>query len=143
MVTNRHISGLVILARDAVCVLIWTLMLQSFQPGDFLIFQVESGFGLLRVLAVDDGTDDAVWHLAAFEDLFLDVEMAEAALKNADRLTVSQPHLALTNRAFESTQVSKLDHADLTKNELSGLEKWRTSDGEVSDRSIRLLLGLR
>jgi len=45
-------------------------------PGDDLIFQLESGFGLLRVLAVEEG----VWHLLAYDEFFPDVESAEAAL---------------------------------------------------------------
>lgn len=126
------------------CVLILTLMLQSFQPGDFLIFQIESGFGLLRVLAVDETPDDTVWHLIAYSDLFLDVEMADAALSDPSQLTVAQPHLALTNRAFESTQVSRMQNTPLTSDELKALENWRIDPSrEVSDRSVRLLLGLR
>ena len=119
-------------------------MLQEFQPGDFLIFQIESGFGLLRVLEVDETPDDTVWHLIAYSDLFLDVEMADAALSNPSQLTVAHPHLALTNRAFESTQVSRMQNTTLTSNESEALEKWRTDPSrEVSDRSVRLLLGLR
>lgn len=115
-------------------------MSQNFQPGDYLIFQIESGFGLLRVLAVDDVPDDTIWHLAAFEDLFMDVESAEAALENGSGLRISNPHLALTSRAFESTQVSRLANSPITVEENELLKGW---DGEVSDRSIRLLLGLR
>lgn len=118
-------------------------MSQTFQPGDYLIFQIESGFGLLRVLAVDEQPGDTVWHLSTFDDLFLDVEMAEAAIANASSLTVSHPHVALTNRAFESTQVSKIADAPLSSNDLNGFEDWKNNGGEVFDRSIRLLLGLR
>jgi len=55
-------------------------MTQSFAPGDDLIFQLESGFGLLRVIAVDEREAKSVWHLMAYEELFPDVESAESAL---------------------------------------------------------------
>lgn len=119
-------------------------MLQPFQAGDFLIFQIESGYGLLRVLAVDETPDGTVWHLLAYSDLFLDVEMVDAMLANRSPLTVAHPHLALTNRAFESTQVSRMQNTPLVQDELAALENWRTDpDHKVSDRSVRLLLGLR
>ena len=119
-------------------------MVHEFAPGDYLIFQIESGFGLLRVLSVDEfPDDDGVWHVSAFNELFPDIEMAEAALANPSSLTVSHQHLALTNRAFESTQVSKIGNAPLSAADLAGLEEWRSGRGIVSDRSVRLLLGLR
>lgn len=119
-------------------------MSQNFRPGDFLIFQIESGYGLLRVLAIDERTDDTVWHLAAYSDLFLDVEMADAILDSGRRLSVSHEHLALTNRAFESTQVARMRNVPLTESEMYAFDKWkRDGDSEVSDRSVRLLLGLR
>ena len=118
------------------------MMIHDFQPGDFLIFQLESGFALLRVLDVN--TADGVWHVAAYKDFFLDPEMADAALENASNLSVDRSHIALTNHAFESTQVAKLRNVPLTENELKGYNDWKTSDEqEVHDRSIRLLLGLR
>jgi hypothetical protein len=118
-------------------------MLQEFDPGDYLIFQVESGYGLLRVLAVEGPREDPVWHLAAYSDLFLDVETADAAIDNA-ALTVGRPHLALTNRAFESTQVSKMQNSPLREDELSAYREWQDGPSrEVSDRSVRLMLGLR
>ena len=116
----------------------------SFAPGDFLIFQLESGYALLRVLGVEDREGDSVWHLAAYRDLFLDPEMADAALENPASLVVEKPHVALTNRAFESTQVARMGNAPLTQEETEPLNKWRDDeDREVSDRSIRLLLGWR
>lgn len=119
-------------------------MVHDFQPGDYLIFQIESGYGLLRVLGVDDLGSDAVWHLTAYNDLFLDPDMADAALENAAGLTIAKPHVALTNRAFESTQVARMGNAPLTEGERAEIEKWRDDAGrEVHDRSIRLLLGLR
>jgi hypothetical protein len=119
-------------------------MSQNFQPGDFLIFQLESGYGLLRVLAVDETDRDKVWHLATYRDLYLDVDMADIALESPEALTLSHPHLALTNRAFESTQVARMKNVPLTEQELVPLAVWESfGNGEASDRSVRLLLGLR
>ncbi len=118
-------------------------MSQEFQPGDFLVFQLESGYGLLRVLDVETG-DETVWHVAAFGDLFLDVDAAEAALADHSALAVSIPHVAMSDRAFLSTQVAKMRNAPLEDTELAGFEQWkRDPDRKVSDRSIRLLMGLR
>ena len=75
-------------------------MPQDFAPGDFLVFQLEAGYGLLRVLGSEGDNGDKVWHLAAYRDLFMDVESAEEAAKLAGSLTVELPHVALTNRAF-------------------------------------------
>jgi len=119
-------------------------VIHSFAPGDFLIFQLESGYGLLRVTATDELNGEHVWHVAAYRDLFLDVEMADVAIANPQSLTVEIPHVALTNRAFESTQVSRIGNATLNDGELSAYETWKqSSDQDISDRSIRLLLGLR
>ena len=72
------------------------------------------------------------------------MDSAEAASANADRLAVSIPHVALTNRAFESTQVAKISHLPLSESEIELISKWKDeTDKEVSDRSIRLMLGLR
>jgi hypothetical protein len=50
----------------------------------------------------------------------------------------------LTHRAFEATQTARMSNLPLTANELKPLEDWqRDSTAEVSDRSIRLLIGLR
>lgn len=111
----------------------------SFQAGDYLIFQIESGYGLLRVLEISKTTDgEKIWHIAAYNELFPDVEFADAAIPN--NLTVNIPHIALTNRAFESTQVSKMENKPPTEDELTAYENW---NGDVSDRSIRLIIGLR
>lgn len=119
-------------------------MIHDFEPGDFLIFQIESGYGLLRVLAIDEGSGDGVWHLAAYEDLFLEPDDAEAAIAGDRSLKLKEPHLAITNRAFESTQVSKIGEGTLGPETVVELEKWRTDvEKKVSDRSVRLLLGLR
>jgi hypothetical protein len=114
-------------------------MPQEFEPGDFLVFQLEAGYGLLRVLGSEGEDGDKVWHLAAYRDLFLDVDSAEDAVNSA-QLTVELPHVALTNRAFESTQVAKLTNAPLDNT----LRAWNAENSApVQDRSIRLLLGLR
>ena len=116
---------------------------QGFVPGDFLVFQVESGFGLMRVLDVD-GSDSPVWHVAVFRDLFQEIDYAELSIASPESLTVDLPHIALTDRAFESTQVSRLGNAPLSAQEMAAFEKWKDKpDREVSDRSIRLTLGLR
>ncbi len=119
-------------------------MSQNFAPGDFLVFQLEAGFALLRVLAIDGQGPDSVWHLIVYRDFFLDVDSAESASRSPLAISVSHPHIALTNRAFESTQVSKISNESLSDTEVKGLEVWRTtSNKEVSDRSVRLLLGIR
>jgi hypothetical protein len=119
-------------------------MSQNFQAGDFLIFQIESGYGLLRILGIDGEGADRVWHLAAYNELFFDIESADASLAAPENLSFSIPHVALTHRAFEATQTARMSNLPLTANELKPLEDWqRDSTAEVSDRSIRLLIGLR
>jgi hypothetical protein len=115
-------------------------MSQSFHAGDFLVFQLEAGFALLRVLAVDEEG----WHIAAYDDLFADVESAEAAANAHSNLTIRSTHIALTQRAFESTQVAKIANHELKERDLAALNVWRDDPNrKISDRSIRLLLGLR
>ena len=116
---------------------------QNFQAGDYLIFQIESGYGLLRILAIEDANGENVWHLAAYNELFLDSETADAAIENARALTINLPHVALTNRAFESTQVARMANKPLTESELEPFYDWKNAGGEISDRSVRLMLGLR
>ena len=118
--------------------------MQSFVPGDDLIFQLESGFGLLRVLAVDGEEGGAsVWHLMAYEELFPDVETAEAALAAPARLHTRKAHMALTERAFERTPAARLGNRPVTEEELAPYRDWVERSGEVSDRSALLMLGLR
>jgi hypothetical protein len=117
-------------------------MPQRFEPGDFLIFQLEAGFAMLRVLSVNGSDGDPTWHVAAYGDFFPDIETAESAAAEPELLTVSNAHIALTNRAFESTQVARIASAPLSANELAPLEGWQ-QHREVSDRSVRLMLGLR
>ena len=118
-------------------------MAQGFAPGDNLIFQLESGFGLLRVLAVEGESADTVWHLKAYEELFPDIETAEAALQSPDELHTRRAHMALTDRAFERTPAARLGNHAVSEDELAALEEWRERGGEVSDRSALLMLGLR
>ncbi len=114
---------------------------QQFAAGDDLIFQLESGYGLLRVLAVEP--EKQVWHLLAYEELFPDVEAAERALAAPDTLHVRKAHMALTNRAFERTPAARLGNRRVTEPELVEYHSWIERDGEVSDRSALLMLGMR
>jgi hypothetical protein len=119
-------------------------MTRSFAAGDDLIFQLESGFGLLRVLAVEEREGGAtVWHLMAYEELFPDVETAEAALASPATLHTRVAHMALTDRAFERTPAALLGNRPVTEEELSAYRLWIETKGEVSDRSALLMLGLR
>lgn len=116
----------------------------SFAAGDYLIFQLEAAFGLLRLLEIEDADGDPIWHLAAYREMFPDVDTAEAAIASGSALSVDLPHTALTNRAFESTQVARLGNEKLNENELWALLEWKAADDRpVVDRSIRLMLGLR
>ena len=118
-------------------------MSNPFNPGDDLIFQLESGFGLLRVLAVEGEGADATWHLLAYDEFFPDVESAEAALASETPLPVLKPHMALTNRAFERTPAARLGNRPVIKDELAAYNDWLNSDRVVSDRSALLMLGIR
>lgn len=119
-------------------------MSQMFEPGDFLVYQLESGFALLRFLAVDETEGGTVWHVTAYSDFFPDIEAAEHAALQPTSLTINRPHIALTARAFQSTQVARLANVPLVAEESAPLEYWRGfGGGEVSDRSIRLMLGYR
>ena len=118
-------------------------MAQTFAPGDDLIFQLESGFGLLRVIAVDLRDSGAIWHLIAYEELFPDVESAERALAEPSALHVRNPHMALTDRAFERTPAARLGNRPVTDVERVAYLQWTERGGEVSDRSALLMLGIR
>ena len=119
-------------------------MPQSFTAGDDLIFQLESGYGLLRVLAVDGEGDETIWHLLAYEELFPNVEAAEAALANPGSLHVRETHMALTDRAYERTPAAKLGNRPVSDDELGPYRQWQESLARpVSDRSVLLLLGMR
>ena len=118
-------------------------MSYAFNPGDDLIFQLESGFGLLRVLAVEGEGAGTVWHLMAYDVFFPDVESAERALEQATPLPVRKAHMALTNRAFERTPAARLGNRPVMDNELGGYRDWLDSNRDVSDRSALLMLGIR
>ncbi len=118
-------------------------MTQTFAPGDDLIFQLESGFGLLRVIAIDLCDSGTNWHLLAYEELFPDVESAERALVEPSALHVRNPHMALTERAFERTPAARLGNRPVTEAERAAYLRWTEDRGDVSDRSALLLLGIR
>ncbi len=119
-------------------------MSQSFAPGDDLVFQLESGYGLLRLLAVEGEGPETVWHLLAYDEFFPDVESAEKALIEPSEFKVREPHMALTNRAFERTPAARLGNREVTEAELVPYHKWlQREDRKVSDRSALLMLGIR
>ena len=118
-------------------------MSHSLEPGDDLIFQLESGFGLLRLLAVDGEGADTIWHLLAYDDFFPDVDSAEAALASGRPLPIRKAHLPLTNRAFERTPTARLGNRPLTNEELAEYREWLDSERTVFDRSALLMLGIR
>jgi hypothetical protein len=114
-----------------------------FNTGDDLVFQLESGFGVLRVLAIEGDGADTVWHLLAYDDFYPDVESAEQALAGTAPLPVRKAHMALTNRAFERTPAARLGNRPVMDDELIEYRKWLDSERPVSDRSALLMLGIR
>ncbi|MGI8566327.1 MAG: hypothetical protein ACR2LZ_07585 [Pyrinomonadaceae bacterium] len=118
-------------------------MALTFSPGDDLVFQIESGFGLLRVLAIERREAGNVWHILVYEDFYPDVESAEAALASGASLGVRNPHLALTDHAFEKTPAARLGNRPVKDDELIAYSDWQERGGEVFDRSVLLMLGLR
>ena len=112
------------------------------RAGDFLIFQLESGYALMRLLELDEAA--GVWHVAVYGDFYPDISFAEGAITDPASISVNSPHLALTTRAFESTQVAAIGNVALNEAELAPLVAWYTDpDRVVSDRSVRLMLGIR
>jgi len=118
-------------------------MSQPFIAGDDLVFQLESGFGLLRVLAVELRDGDTIWHLMAYEELFPDVESAERGLARPESLGVRRAHMALTDRAFERTPAARVGNRPVSEDEIIAFRNWSERDRMVSDRSALLMLGLR
>lgn len=119
-------------------------MTQQFSAGDDLVFQLESGLGLLRILRVDAEGVHTVWHLLAYDEFYPDVESAERALQRPEDLSIRKSHMALTDRAFERTPAAKLGNRAVSETELAGLREWENSgDRKVSDRSALLMLGIR
>jgi hypothetical protein len=115
----------------------------QFAAGDDLIFQLESGFGLLRVIAIDETDNGPVWHLMAYEEFFLDPDAAELALATPDSLHTRKAHMALTDRAFERTPAARLGNRPVTDAERRARQEWIDAGGKVSDRSALLMLGIR
>jgi hypothetical protein len=99
----------------------------------------------MRILAIDETPDGRIWHLTGFNEMFLEVSDAEAALADAAKnLTRSVPHFVITQRAFDSTQVARMGNRPLSESEKNLVETWRQNpDRQISDRSARLMLGLR
>ena len=118
-------------------------MALSYAPGDDLVFQMESGFGLLRVLGSEGGGQEAVWHVLVYHEFYADVEAAEAALASGRPLAVREPHIALTEHAFEKTPAARLINRPVTVEELEPLRRWQREGGPVHDRSLLLMLGMR
>ena len=118
-------------------------MALSFAAGDDLVFQMESGFGLVRVLGSEGEGQGAVWHVLVYYDFYPDVEAAEAALAHGGPLAVREPHLALTEHAFEKTPAARLSNRPVAEAELEALRRWREEGGRVHDRSLLLMLGMR
>lgn len=96
----------------------------------------------MRILGIDVADADTVWHVTAYGDFFPDLESAESAAENIAALPVEIEHVALTNRAFLSTQVARLGNQPLSRSENERLTSW-IENPVVTDRSIRLLLGIR
>ncbi len=119
-------------------------MALRFAPGDDLVFQLESGYGLLRVLRFElDEAGQPVWHLLAYEELFPDVETAEAALADAGSLHLRAAHMALTDRALEKTPAARLANRPVADAELEPYREWVENGGRPSELSVLLTLGLR
>lgn len=116
---------------------------QNFEAGDFLIFQLESGYGLLRILAINtDENGENIWHLSGYNELFPDYEYAEVALNNIENLTINLSHVALTNRAFERTPASRIGNFILNETELEAYNIWEKSESRlIEDRSALQLMG--
>jgi hypothetical protein len=115
----------------------------GFEAGDDLVFQVESGFGLMRVLAFEGAGGGAVWHVLVYEDFFPDVETAEAALAGGAALGVRNAHIAFTEHAFAKTPAARLGNRPVTAAELTPVEDWRAAGGVAHDRSLLQMIGMR
>ena len=62
-------------------------MQDGLKPGDFLVFQLESGFAMMRLLAEANG----IWHVTVYGDFFPDVESAEAAAADPSDVRPAAP----------------------------------------------------
>lgn len=115
----------------------------DFAPGDDLVFQIESGFGLFRILAVGEKEHGTIWHLLAYEELFPDVETAEMALSGGIALEGRATHFAVTNRGLEKTPAARISNHPLTDGERAMLRLWTDENRQIFDRSVQSVLGLR
>jgi len=115
----------------------------EFAAGDDLVFQVESGFGLMRVLGAEGEADGRVWHVLVYEDFYPDVESAEAALATGRELPARIPHVALTEHAFAKTPAARLGNRPVAEPELAARRRWEQAGRPVHDRSVLLMLGMR
>ena len=115
----------------------------EFAAGDDLVFQMESGFGLVRVLAVEGEGAGRTWHVLVYEDFYPEVEAAEAALAAGRELPARIPHVALTEHAFAKTPAARLGNRDVTEKEREPLALWEQAGRPVHDRSVLLMLGMR
>ena len=82
-------------------------MSQDLRPGDFLVFQLESGFGLLRLLAKTEHNGDIAWHLETYENLFFDVDSAEAHQKGGWNRDSLKPGDAITVQGISARDGSR------------------------------------
>lgn len=118
-------------------------MALEFTPGDDLVFQIESGFGLMRVLAAEGEGRERVWHVLVYQDFYPEVESAEAALASGRELEVREPHIALTEHAFEKTPAARLGNRPVGDDELAAVRSWGQTGAAAHDRSLLLMLGMR
>jgi hypothetical protein len=119
-------------------------MSHGLAPGDFLLFQLESGLGLLRLLAVEGEGKETIWHLLAYDEFFPSAEAAEQAIAQPAALQIRNAHMALTDRAFERTPAARIGNEPLTERDLRAYVEWqRAAEHKVSDRSALLMLGIR
>jgi len=115
----------------------------EFAAGDDLVFQVESGFGLVRVLAVEGEGGARTWHILVYEEFYPDVEAAEAALVSGGEMAARIPHVALTEHAFAKTPAARLGNRPVATHEMEALRAWEQAGRPVHDRSVLLMLGMR
>ncbi len=115
----------------------------EFAAGDDLVFQMESGFGLVRVLAVEGEAGARTWHVLVYEEFYPDVEAAEAALAAGRGMPARIPHVALTEHAFAKIPAARLGNRPVEGHELDALARWEDSGRPVHDRSVLLMLGMR
>src|SRR5438874_11442694 len=97
-------------------------MAENFVSGDDLVFQLESGFGLLRVIAVEEREGQRIWHLLAYEEVFPDIESAERALRRPGLREIRKAHMAVAQGALERTPAARLGNRTGTDAERGAYE---------------------